>query len=263
MKVNFIDRLTVIGTGNVAEHLVKTCCEAGFRIVQVSGRDEQRIQHLAGKAGAAPVLHPAFLTKNSDLIIIAVSDDSIGEVIRQIPFRDTFVVHTSGTTHISVFENRFEGFGVIYPLQTFSKNIDVDMKQVPFCIEANDEDHSAALEAFASRLSDRVYKVSSGDRQIIHLAAVFASNFSNHLFGIAFDLLSSTGAPSDILVPLIQETARKAGLENPFDIQTGPAARNDENVMERHLSLLEGNPEYHKLYRLLSEAIINKHHGSR
>ena len=156
---------------------------------------------------------------------------------------------------MNVFENRFENYGVFYPLQTFSKFRDIDFSTVPICIEANNKKLEKILVNLAKYISNSVHLVDSEKRKMLHLSAVFACNFVNHMYSVATEILNQSDIPFDLLKPLIVETMQKAIDFDPQNAQTGPAVRNDQNIMLKHIELLKDNPEFEKIYRFVSESI--------
>lgn len=247
--------LVIIGTGNVAHHLAHAYHNGGSAIINIYGRNTEKSSELANNVGAKPVNRLEDLYPDADLYIIAVSDDSIETIVRKLPFNDRLVVHTSGATPISIFKPYQKRYGVMWPLQTLSKDIPIDISGMPVCIEGSDNETLNLLEAITLKITNRAYKLSSEERRIAHLAAVIANNFTNHLNGIAFDLLISHKLPAEIILPLITETARIAGLDHPFRFQTGPAARNDQKIIERHLTDLKDRPDYQEIYRIITKSI--------
>lgn len=250
--------IAIIGAGNVATHIAKAIHNTGHNIVQVYSRTVTSALQLARAIGCAYVTKPERITTEVDLYIISVSDSALKETIETINFGSKLVVHTAGSIPMSVFENQAKNFGVFYPLQTFSKFRDLDIRTVPFCLEASSAENLAILEKMASSLSNDVRIVDSEKRQQLHLSAVFACNFTNHMYTMAEELLSKSDIDFDILHPLILETALKAQNSSPKLVQTGPAARNDMNIIEKHIKMLP-TQELKKTYTSMSESIIDLH----
>jgi predicted short-subunit dehydrogenase-like oxidoreductase (DUF2520 family) len=248
-------RITLIGSGRVATQLGLQLHRMGKKIVQVYSRNLQHAQNLAKQVTAAPVNDLSALNGATDLIIIAVSDHAIGTVTKKLNTGNTVVVHTSGSTPMSALEGIATHYGVLYPLQTFTKAKAVDFTKVPFCIEASGDTTQQALFALAGGLSQDVHLVNSGQRLALHTAAVFVSNFVNYMYLTGEEILQSANLPFQLLKPLIAETAEKINLMPPHQAQTGPALRNDEVTINKHLELLAGTPEKQTLYRLLSHSI--------
>ncbi len=241
--------VVLIGSGNVAFHLAKvlmTSKEINLR--QVYGRDVSKWQHLKGKTEITNNLSDL---ATADIYIIAVSDNAIEEVSKQLATKNSIVLHTSGSTPLSVLQHQNKG--VLYPLQTFSKEKKVDFEEIPICIEGNSEETEETLRFFAEKISKKVFFVNSEQRKKLHLSAVFVCNFVNHLYYLGQQLCDESQLPFDILQPLIAETAEKIKLLSPFEAQTGPAKRMDTKTIEKHLSLLTNNPK--KIYILLTKSI--------
>lgn len=248
--------IVLLGSGNVATHLGRALVEAGHRVKQVCSPTEEHAQALAEKLGAAAITDPAAIDVQSDIYIIAVKDDVLAEVAAQLP--DTvqgMVVHTAGSVGMEVLAKNATAYGVLYPLQTFSKAKDVDFSMVPLAVEASREDVLMRLEAVANELSKRVFRCDSKQRLALHVAAVFACNFTNHLYAIGANILDENGLDFDLIRPLILETAQKAMEHQPKDVQTGPAVRNDTRTMEKHLALLQRDFALRELYELISNQI--------
>ena len=249
-------RITIIGSGNVATHLAAAFKNAGHSILQVYSRNMQNSALLAYHIKAEPIDDLANINPETDLFVIAVKDDAIGLVAEQLAKHQKTIVHTSGATDLYALLAFTDNVGVFYPLQTFSKAKEVDFRNVPLCIEAADEGIARNLEQLAQTISNKVYRIDSAQRKILHLAAVFACNFPNYLYGIAQQILAKHQLDFDLIRPLILETAQKVQERLPADVQTGPAIRNDENTMNNHLQLLKDEPGLKELYKLLSQGII-------
>ena len=198
--------------------------------------------------------------------IIAVKDSALQEVIQQLTKRltadtpslwrgqgEALLLHTAGSMPLSVFEGYADRCGVLYPMQTFSMDREVDFREIPLFIEASDAASLQQIRALADSISQHVYELSTADRKYLHLAAVFACNFANHCYTLAADVLQKKGLPFDVMLPLVDETARKVHELHPKDAQTGPAARGDQNVMQAQASLLDGKAK--EIYELLSQSI--------
>ncbi len=249
-----IKKLGFIGAGNVAWHLSIVLNKSGLNIVQVISRTLDSAQKLGDKVSAEFSDSLDDMSKEVDLWIIAIPDDAIQTVCKRFPFIPKFAVHTSGSIALEVLEGKAKEIGVFYPLQTFSKQREVNMQEVPFCIEAENRGFFDNLEFLAKQISSKVYPISSKERRELHLAAVFACNFTNAMYTIAEDLLEQKNLDFEILHPLIEETAQKAIDNSPKEMQTGPAIREDDKTINNHLKGLD-NQEYQKLYRLMSDII--------
>jgi predicted short-subunit dehydrogenase-like oxidoreductase (DUF2520 family) len=256
-------RIVVVGAGNVAWHLARRAHAQGLSVEQVFSRDPVKASNLATAIAAQPISVFDDLDVQADYYVLAVSDAAIGSVAAKMGERlppSACVVHTSGATPLSVLQPHFERCGVLYPLQTFSKNREVDFSKVPICLETAQKEDYPGLEHLARRLSDQVYAVDSEKRQTLHLAAVFVNNFVNHLYSIGAALLNENDLPFALLQPLIQETAAKIQDHAPATMQTGPAVRGDQVTMERHRALLNTHPDLQQLYQFFSTAIQKHHH---
>jgi len=255
-------RITIIGSGNVATHLAAAFKNAGHRIVQVYSRDMQHAALLAYHVKADAIDDLKQVDPETDLFVIAVKDDAIATIANQLAGFKKLTVHTSGATDLESLSAIIPQAGVFYPLQTFSKEKEIDFWQVPLCIEGVDETVTTELENLAQTISNRVYRIRSDQRKTLHLAAVFACNFPNYLYDVARTLLANKNMDFELLRPLILETAEKVQDNLPAYVQTGPAVREDELTMANHLKMLDDQPQLKMIYELLSQGIItNKKAG--
>ena len=255
MDETHLYNLTFIGAGNVATHLSQALSQHHCRIRQVFSRTEEPARELAGKLGAAYTTRLDEIDAGSDLYIVSIKDSALNEVLPPLTRRnpDALFVHTAGSVPMSIWNGLARRHGVIYPMQTFSKQRAVDFTAVPFFIEANSTENLSQLREIAESLSSKVYEATSAQRKYLHIAAVFACNFSNHMYAICEHLLTAHQLPFETMLPLIDETARKVHELSPIEAQTGPARRYDENVIHRHLDMLkEEEPQLAEIYRLLS-----------
>ena len=252
-----IKKITIIGSGNVATILSKVFVNKGFSINQVFSKSKINAEILIEKLAANQQIkitdNIAEIDDTSDIYIVCVKDDAIATVVNQILFKDKLIVHTSGSVDITVF-NGFNQFGVFYPLQTFSKDKDTDVANVPFCIEGNTNQTTQLLIDLASSISKKVYEINSEQRKTLHLAAVFACNFTNYMYSIAEEITTKNNIDFEVLKPLIQETAKKIEFQSPKEAQTGPAKRKDQQTINKHLAMLENNPNK-ELYKLITDLI--------
>ena len=246
-------RVVFLGAGNLASNLASALSQRGHSIAQVYSRTMESAHTLAKMFGTRATDNLRHVLVDADLYIYALKDDVLESVIKQIPPTKGIHVHTAGSMPMRVFHGKQERYGVFYPLQTFSKQKLVSFLNIPMFVEASDPGTLKELEFIARDLSNTVYCISSEQRQRIHLAAVFACNFTNHLFAIANSLLGDV--PLDVLLPLVDETVQKVHTIAPLDAQTGPARRGDELVMKKHLELLANEPKWRDLYLLLSKDI--------
>ena len=246
-------RVSIIGSGNVAQHLIVAFSKTtDIELVQVFARKDAAVAHLTSPDKIYTNFNDIIA---ADLFIIAITDDAITEVSAAIPFSNELVVHTSGSVSIEAIDNKNRP-GVFYPLQTFSKSKEVDFKIIPICIETKNEKDFEILEKVAKSISNTVYKINSKQRKALHIAAVFVSNFVNHLYQIGNDICIENDLPFDILKPLIQETANKILTLSPNQAQTGPAKRKDIQTMNAHLNFLSDENQK-EIYKMLTKSIID------
>ncbi|WP_367947470.1 Rossmann-like and DUF2520 domain-containing protein [Acinetobacter sp. BY484] len=255
-------RISIIGAGRVAYHLA-CVLSAQHDIVQIYSRTLGKAQQLAEQCQAQAVARAEELSDHVDLVIIAVSDQSIASVIEQIhPYLPhNLIVHTSGSTHLNVLKKVHVRVGVFYPLQTFSLERQIDWQQTPLFIEAVHEQDQALLSELANSLSYRVYAYNSSQRLSLHLAAVFACNFSNYCYDMAKQVVDAEQVDFSLLYPLMLETANKATQNDPKQMQTGPAMRGDRNILSMHQAMLEQSQrgDLVEVYALLSQQILKRH----
>jgi predicted short-subunit dehydrogenase-like oxidoreductase (DUF2520 family) len=255
--------IVLLGSGNVATQLGRAFKLAGQDIVQVWSRDIEHARELADNLAATAISDFDYLDRKADLYIISVKDEAINELARELKVSNKLIVHTSGSTGIDVLEGSSSKYGVLYPLQTFSKTKVVDFRQIPFAIEGNTPEVTSTIHAIADRLSERVIELSSEQRKSLHIAAVFACNFSNHLYALGQELMKEQNLDFDLLRPLIAETAAKVQSNDPLKMQTGPASRGDQETIDAHLDLLKNNPEIQDIYKKLSQSIVNLQERSK
>jgi predicted short-subunit dehydrogenase-like oxidoreductase (DUF2520 family) len=250
-------RVVIIGAGNVATHLAKAFKAVDVQVAQVWSYHYENAVLLANQVNAVAIEDLSALDQNADLCLLAVKDDSINELTSQLAGFKGVIAHTSGSVSIKVFENFYDNYGVCYPLQTFSKNKSVSFSNIPLCLEASNEKTLTLLKEVANKLSANVREIDSEKRKILHLSAVFACNFTNHLYALADEILTANGLEFDILRPLIEETASKVQNELPLNVQTGPAIRNDNETIKKHEELLKQQPALLEIYKTLSDSIKN------
>lgn len=233
-------KVDIVGLGNVGTHLRRA---------------------LSKTADVASVNPRTFdgLRRDCEICFIAVSDSAIDGVAQKISERlasDSILVHTSGSTPISVLENKSRNTGVFYPLQTFSKEVELNYENLPVLIEANNEATENSLRQLAAAAGFKSSAASSEQRKSIHLAAVICCNFVNHLWHLSDDYLKRNNLDFKLLLPLIGETFGKISKVSPRDAQTGPASRHDMKTLEKHLDMLENNEELRTIYKILSDSIM-------
>ncbi|MBP9794020.1 MAG: DUF2520 domain-containing protein [Flavobacterium sp.] len=245
--------VVIIGSGNVAQHLISAFAKSEtVDVIQVYSRNtETKIANFE----ASKITNTFSQVKEADLYLISVTDQAIHEVSNQIPFEGKLVVHTSGSVALSELSSKNRK-GVFYPLQTFSKNKAVNFKEIPICLEAENETDYQTLELIGKSISDKIFNINSEQRKALHVAAVFVCNFSNHLYQIGNEICDQNNIPFEVLHPLIMETAAKIKTLSPSEAQTGPAKRNDTQTINTHLNFLR-NETQNEIYKILTKSIID------
>ncbi len=250
--------IAIIGSGNVAFHIGNALKKTQNRMVGVFARNEKTGSRLAFEMGCRYFNDITSIPDEVDIILIAVNDDAVAQVVAQIFYPGKIVAHTSGTVRMEMLEAASDRIGVFYPLQTLHKDNKVDMKRVPLCIESNTKWGEGMLMELAASISNNVHRVNSEQRRTMHLAAVVACNFSNHMYALADQILKKDGLDLSILQPLIIQTAANVKNGDPQKLQTGPAVRGDEVVLKKHEALLlKKNPDLAELYRMLTQSILS------
>ena len=256
-------RITLIGAGRVATQLA-LALHTQHQIVQVYSRNLQHAQRVADKVHTQAINQVEQLNSQTDLVIIAVSDQAIEPIIQSIKvyLPQCLIVHTSGSTALSIIEHHHKRAGVFYPLQTFSFECEVNWSETPLFVEASQQQDVELLTTLANSLSNNVYQYSSKQRQTLHLAAVFACNFSNYCFDMAQQIVDAEQVDFSLLYPLMLETVDKATHNEPKQMQTGPAMRGDQNILNLHTQLLAAfnRADLAQVYALMSEGIFKRHH---
>jgi predicted short-subunit dehydrogenase-like oxidoreductase (DUF2520 family) len=248
----------IVGSGNVATHFSRALKKNRHQILQVWSRNFNHAQTLAEEVDAKPIENLTDIHESVDCIILAVNDDALPSVLEKLTIKQQILLHTSGTLSINLLSAKAINFGVLYPLQTLSKKVEIDFSMVPLCVEGSSIAVKEKLLKLAKSISNSVYEVDSSQRKTLHIAAVFASNFTNYFYAIADDLLRDKQIQFEMLKPLIQQTAHKILTTKPIEAQTGPAIRNDVKTIESHLSALSHHPQLQLLYKLISEEIAKK-----
>lgn len=250
--------IIIIGAGNVATHLAQQLYEKKHNILQVFNRSLENAKLLAEKVAAEAIDDVNKILLNADFYLIAVSDDAIktiaAELSPTLP-KDKIIAHTSGATSSKVFQDFFNNYGVFYPLQTFSKERKADFEKLPMCIDGSNENTKNKLFALAKTICPTVHLIDDKQRSVLHVAAVFANNFTNYLIAISEQIIAKENIPFDLLKPLINETVAKINENTPQSMQTGPARRGDLATLEKHQQYLDKYPDYRKIYELLSNYI--------
>ena len=248
-------KIVLIGAGNVAWHLGHGFKMAGVGISQVISRSRSSAESLAASLNTSFSIDPGDFKPGNDCCLLCVSDDALEGIAGRIRFGNCLALHTAGSVPADLLQGKAKNYGVLYPLQTFTKNRPVDLLQVPFLVEASNAENLALAKRLASAISGNVVEAGTELRLQLHLAAVFAGNFTNHMYALAEQLLGKQSPGFELLKPLIRETAEKAIEITPRKAQTGPAVRGNKRIIEKHMALLASNPEIRELYRILSESI--------
>ncbi len=247
--------VTLIGSGNVAFHLGQAFLRAGIGVDAVCSRTPAHAAALAAELGSRVLAVPGDIPDRG-IVLIAATDDAIAPIAEGLALREALLLHTSGSVPMELLARGAAHYGVLYPLQTFSRDRPVNLRKVPLLLEASGPEEWAKLKSLAAAISGDLREVNSAERHKYHLAAVMANNFVNHLLAMSAEFLEKEGLDFDVLYPLIRETVDKAIAMGPGAAQTGPARRGDEKTMERHLAMIR-DPLLETLYRLLSEHIRN------
>jgi len=255
-----IKNVVLIGAGNLATQLGLALFEIGIQVKQVYSRSVKPARELAEKLNADFTDDLSQLYTEADLYIIAVKDSAIQEVLENLSLNENrLIIHTAGSVPMDVLDGFTLNYGVFYPLQTFTKSRKVDFSGIPICIEANHPANLFNLQNLAGKLSGSVHQINTDERKTLHLAAVFVNNFVNHFYMLGAEILQDKKLNFDLLKPLIRETAEKIESMNPIDIQTGPAKRNDQSIINAHLKMLHDKPEFQKIYSFVTESIFQYH----
>ena len=254
-------RIVIIGGGNVATHLTRALINAGVTIAAVAPAERQSVRELAAKHSLPTIERVGDIPTDVDAVIIATNDRATAEVAAQLPPVRGVVMHTSGSVPLSSLTAHHQHAGVLYPLQTFSKDVPVDVRQVPFFIEASDADTEAFIRRVAALISDHVYAADSRQRRYLHVAGVLTSNFPIYLMEVAQRTLAEAGFPLEVVSPLMKASVAKAFAVGPHDALTGPARRGDVATIAAHQAMLP--PADSEIYRVISNAILNEYHTDK
>lgn len=252
-------KLVILGAGNVATHLTRALHDAGHEILAVYSRTLAHASEVATPIGAVATSCVKSLP-SAEAYILSVKDDALPMLLSELidAHPEALCLHTAGSIPLSVYEGIVSRGGVLYPMQTFSKSVPVEFQKLPLYIEATDGETLAVVRKIALSLSENVTELSSADRKYLHLAAVFACNFTNHCYALAEDIMAKVNLPFTDLLPLIQATTQKLNTTPPAKGQTGPAVRRDFSVMSAQAALLSDDELKQSIYKLLSESIMRK-----
>lgn len=245
-------KVVLLGLGNVGVHLAEAFINSRqIDLVQIYSRTNRPG---SSSIESIPLTNKIEELELADVYVIAITDDAISEFSEQLKFKNGLVVHTSGNVPLNALKCNANK-GVLYPLQTFTKKQDIDFKNIPIVFEVEKQGDLQVLEKLSKSISDHTFNLNGDQRKYLHIAAVFANNFSNYMYNLAYDICEENGVSFDLLKPLIMETALKVQTVSPKDAQTGPAVRNDKKVIENHLQLL--NKKQKEIYTLVTNSIID------
>jgi len=244
--------IILIGSGNVATHLGKALRNRKYNIKQVYSKNIKNAINLAKTLDAEPTNQLSNI-KSADLVIISINDSAIRNILNQIKAKH--IVHTSGALDMNIFRIKFDNYGVLYPLQTFKKEQPANFSETPICVEANNIIFEKELLEISNNISENVIKMDSNERRVLHVAAVFACNFTNHMFTKTNQLLTEINSDISILLPLIKKTFMQLDSGSPKDLQTGPAVRNEKETINQHIELI-GDKDLKTIYKTISDHII-------
>lgn len=247
--------VSLFGAGKVAKNLARIILEnPEVELVQWFNKNPERLKQYQN---TVDVVDNLSALKPVDVYILAIKDDAIAEFSSELPFKNRLVVHTSGSVNIHDLDRKLRR-GVFYPLQTFSEESNLKPDEIPICLEALEKDDYKLLMKFSDALGFTPYKISTEQRQTLHLSAVFVNNFVNQLYRIAHEISDAKKIDFNILKPLIFETSKKISRMSPYQAQTGPAIRGDKKTMKKHLKLIE-DKEHKKIYELMTHSIKTTH----
>lgn len=247
--------IVFIGSGKVAYALAQRL-KKNYNIAQVYSHTLSHAKQLSEVLNCSYTDDLKKIILSADIYIIAVKDDALNEIASTLRLKDKLVVHTSGSVNIDVLKKASRNYGVLYPLQTFAAKSTLKAG-TPFCLEGSSEDVLSKLAGMVKKIHGKAYRLNSEQREKLHLAAVFANNFVNYMFTVAYNITREYKVPFEVLIPLIEETVQNLKVSPPAANQTGPAARGDKGTIKRHEALLKNRPEYLKLYKALTQSIID------
>jgi len=248
-------KIILLGAGNVGHHLSKAFNKSTeIDLVQWYSRDNSKVSY---NDIDTEIINDLSKIKSADIYVISISDSYVGEISEKLNVSEKLVVHTSGSLDLSIIDKKNRR-GVFYPLQTLSKNKEIELAKVPICIESENNKDLVLLETISKYIGCKTYKIDYSERKILHLAAIFSNNFVNHMFTIAKEILDDKNLDFNILKPLINETVDKIHKLDPENAQTGPAIRNNNEIILNHIKTLKKD-DHKKLYELMTKLIKDKY----
>lgn len=249
--------ISIIGTGNIGYHLTRAFAKGGHKLT-IWNHSLEKAQITAQHTGANICLDLSALPQSVDICFICVNEEAIPEVLCQFPSYQFCLVHTAGSLSMSILEAYSKQYGVFYPLQSFLFNKPLDYTNIPVFIEASDYQTLHKLELLSQLHFGKAVNIDSEKRAILHVAAVFSSNFTNAMCLLAEHIMEENSLDFDYLRPLIQETFSRMQYLKPHQTQTGPAARKNNLIIQKHLALLKNHPYRHEIYDIISNFIIQQ-----
>jgi predicted short-subunit dehydrogenase-like oxidoreductase (DUF2520 family) len=250
-----LPRVSILGAGNIAWHFATQLHAHGYRINCIYNHRLENAKLLADSVNAY-YTNDLYDIPTSDLYLLAVKDENYSQLISEMTGSEAIYVHTSGSLDMEILKPLSKNYGVLYPFQTLTKERQISFQNVPLCIEASNELTLNILSSIANNLASPYYAIHSQQRTYLHLCGVFASNFTNAMYGIAEQIAKEQQIDFEILKPLIAETARKIETLSPADAQTGPVQRNDQDIVQKHIDLLANEHLWQAVYRLMSDVIM-------
>jgi len=257
MEIKSPNKIVLLGAGNLAWHLGPALQKAGYTLLQVISRSPESAKLLGMHMGVSWTSDAGQAHKDAEILIFCVSDQAIPELFCNVELKKVMMIHTAGSVPAEIFKGVTKEYGVLYPMMTFTKHREMDFRKVPVCVEGSTSRSTTILEKMAAGISDHVMELDSVKRKILHLSGIIASNFSNHMYQMAHDVLQANDLDFNLLKPLILETAGKIMEMDPEKAQTGPASRNDANIIQEHIEMLKNHPELQKIYTFVSDNITN------
>ena len=249
-------KITIVGCGNVATVMARLCIENGHEIKQVIARNKLAGDDFSKKFSCSVVNFNEEATKEIDIVIVSLSDNSLPEAVQNLNFGSVPIVHTAGSCSMEVLDKTSKNYGVLYPLQTLRKEMET-LPEIPFLIEGNNEETVQFLQKFAATLSDNVTVQTAEQRLRLHASAVIVNNFTNYLYSVAEKFCKDEHVDFKLLLPLIKQTSARVQNNSPLSVQTGPAVRGDITTLDKHLRLLTDYPKLRTLYMRLTDGIMN------
>ncbi|MBN1388630.1 MAG: DUF2520 domain-containing protein [Bacteroidales bacterium] len=254
-------KIVIVGAGRVGSALSKAFIKSGHSVLKIISRSGEKAERLANEIGCG-YGNKLIIPEESEMVILAVNDDALYGVLKEINIpASAIIAHTAGSVSLDIFGSETVNQGVFYPLQTFTLGRKYDFSTIPLFIEGNNDYSVDILKSLADSISQSVFYLSSEKRKYLHLAAVFACNFVNHMYYAGKEISDQAGMDFNVLIPLLRETMEKASDLGPERSQTGPAVRNDKKTIEKHLDLLSFSSDLQKIYQVITDSIINKYTG--